>query len=132
MRPACRIQRQGTKGFTLVEVMATVVLIAIVIPVAMRGISMGTRMASHSKRQIEATCLAKAKIAEMVASRGWESGAHSGDFGREWPDYAWSVELTNWSVASVYQLAVRVSWRSSGSLQSQFVTLTTLVYGGAE
>ena len=46
-------------AFTLVEVLATVLLISIVIPVAMKGITLSTRLASHSKRQIQAVYLAK-------------------------------------------------------------------------
>ena len=46
-------------GFTLLEILATFVLIAIILPVTMEGISLSTRMAGQSKRKIEAAVLAE-------------------------------------------------------------------------
>jgi prepilin-type N-terminal cleavage/methylation domain-containing protein len=113
-------------GFTLVEVLATLVLIAIVIPVAMRGISLATRMAGHSKKQVEAVSLAKAKLTEIVASKDWQNGDQSGDFGSDRPDYQWSLETSSWSGSSLRQLDLHVFW-DTGRVEHS-VTLTTLVY----
>ena len=116
------------RAFTLVEVLATIVLIAIVIPVAMQGVTLATRMASHSKRQIQASCLAKSKLSELVASQAWQNTARSGNFGRDWPDYEWKLESTSWRLSSVYELAVRVSWQGPTPVENRSVLLSTLVY----
>ncbi len=120
------------RAFTLVEVLATIVLIAIVIPVAMQGVTLATRMASHSKRQIQASCLAKSKLSELVVSQAWQNTARSGNFGKDWPDYEWTLESSSWMLSSVTELAVRVSWEGPASLERRSVMLSTLVYAGDE
>ena len=118
----------STKAFTLVEVLATVLLISIVIPVAMRGISLSTRMAGHSRRQIQAVYLAKSKLAEMIASQNWKNTSKSGNFGADWLDYEWQLETKEWQIDSVVQLDLRVSWDKVHKLEKRSVLLSTLVY----
>ena len=113
-------------GFTFVELLATVVLIAVIMPVAMRSIGLCTRLAGQSQRQIEAASLAKAKLTELTVSGEWENGDQRGDFGTDWPVYEWSATVANWTEASVRQVDVTVSWRSAG--REQQVTLSTLMY----
>ena len=116
------------RAFTLVEVLATLVLIGIVVPVAMQGVTLATRMASHSKRQIQASCLAKSKLSELVASEAWQNTARSGTFGTDWPDYEWKLESSSWMISSVYELTVRVSWEGPASVEKRSVVLSTLIY----
>lgn len=113
-------------GFTFVELLATVVLIGTIMPVAMRTISLCTRLAGQSRREIEAVSLASTKLAELVASSDWETGGKAGDFGTDWPGYRWNAEVSNWTESTVRQLDVEVLWTSQG--QQRQVTLTTLVY----
>jgi prepilin-type N-terminal cleavage/methylation domain-containing protein len=120
------VRRGRPGGFTFVELLATVVLIGIIMPVAMRTISICTRLAGQSRREIEAVSLASTKLAELVASKDWETGGKSGDFGTDWPGYQWNAEVSNWTESTVRQLDVEVLWTSQG-LQRQ-VTLSTLVY----
>ncbi len=116
--------RQG--GFTFVELLATVVLIGIIMPVAMRTISICTRLAGQSRREVEAVSLASTKLSELVASNDWETGGKGGDFGSDWPGYQWDFEVSNWSESTVRQLDVEVLWTSQG--RQRKVTLSTLVY----
>lgn len=113
-------------GFTLAEVLATFVLVAIIIPVAMKGISLSTRIAAHSKQQIESASLAKTKLTEILASQEWQSVNSSGDFGPDWPEYRWAVEIQDRTEATLYQLDLHVFWDTQELEQS--VTLTSLVY----
>ena len=114
-------------GFTLVELLATFVLIAIIIPVAMRGISLSTRIASHSKKQIEAISLAETKLTEFLITEDWLDGDQSGDFGEDWPEYRWNLVIEDWEEEeTTKQLALSVEWSESGLGRS--ITLTTIVY----
>jgi prepilin-type N-terminal cleavage/methylation domain-containing protein len=115
-----------SKGFTFIELLATVVLIAVIMPVAMQGISLCTRLAGQSRRQIEGATLAKAKLTELVVSRNWESGDKSGDFGKDGPDYRWAAEVADWTDPTVRRLDLTVFWQSRNRQRS--VTLSTLVY----
>ena len=114
-------------GFTFVELLATMVLISIVMPVVMRTIGLCTQMAGQSRRQVEAACLAKTKLTELTAAQDWENGSNRGDFGTDWPGYEWTMAVANWTEdAAVRQLDLTVSWRSVG--RQRKVTLSTLVY----
>jgi prepilin-type N-terminal cleavage/methylation domain-containing protein len=115
-------------GFTLIEVLATVVLIAIIMPVAMKGISLATKVAGQSKQRVEAASLARTKLTEIIATDEWEYGNVSGDFGEDWPEYNWTFETSDWSDASLRQLDMVVSWGPETEYGQQYVTLTTLVY----
>jgi prepilin-type N-terminal cleavage/methylation domain-containing protein len=126
MRRDNMVRRGRPGGFTFVELLATVVLIGIIMPVAMRTISICTRLAGQSRREIEAVSLATTKMAELVASKDWETGGKSGDFGTDWPGYQWNAEVSNWTESTVRQLDVDVLWTSQG--RQRQVTLSTLVY----
>jgi prepilin-type N-terminal cleavage/methylation domain-containing protein len=125
-------QRRRRRGFTLVEALAALLLVAIVLPVVMRGVTVATRAASSARRNTEAASLAQSKLNELVATGQWRSGYLAGQFddtdGDSGYDYTWSAEATRWSEPYVRQLAVSVNWTSGGAQQA--VTLTTLVYEG--
>ena len=116
------------RGLTLIEVLATIVLMGIVLPVAMHGISLCLASASVARQKSEAAALAEAKLNELVATGDWQYGMTSGDFGEAWPEFHWTGGTSAWSDPTVQQLSVRVFWVGRG--QERDVTLTTLVYQG--
>jgi len=123
----------GRRGFTLIEILVTLVLVAIILPVAMSGISLALRVANESRRQTEASALAETKMAEIVAGQQWNSASLSGDFAPDWPEYRWTAQFTDWQSTregpQLRQLDVQVLWKRRG--QDRSVTLTTLVYTGS-
>jgi len=118
--------RARSGGFTFIELLVTVVLIAIIMPVAMKSIGLCTRLAGQSRRQIEAASLARLKLTDLTVTGDWQNGNQRGDFGTDWPGYEWTSAVTNWTDASVRQLDLTVSWQSAG--RQREVTLTTLMY----
>jgi len=112
-------------GFTFVELLATIVLIGIIMPVAMRTIGLCTRLAGQSRQRMEAASLASIKLTELIASGDWESGARRGEF-QDWPDYQWTVDVSNWTESTVRQLDVTVSWQAQG--RQRELIFSTLVY----
>jgi len=125
-QPSCAMRRRG--AFTLVEVLATLMMVAIILPVAMSGISLALKVADESKRQTEAAALAQAKMAEIVAAELWRTASLAGDFSPERPEYRWSSQVSNWQGTRLQQLDVQVMWNYRG--KDRRVTLTTLVYTG--
>ena len=113
-------------GFTFIELLATVVLIAIIMPVAMQCIALCTRLGGQSRKQIEAASLASTKLTELTASQDWETGEKSGEFGPDWPGYRWTADVSNWTDSTLRQLDLTVLWQSQGRQRS--ITLSTLVY----
>ncbi|MEA2710205.1 MAG: putative rane protein [Phycisphaerales bacterium] len=101
------------RGFTLVEVLATLVLLGIILPVAMRGVSMSMAAASSARHTAEATALAEAKLNQLVADGTWASATLSGDFSPDQPEYQWAC-VTATRDYGLTEVAVRVAWTERG------------------
>jgi prepilin-type N-terminal cleavage/methylation domain-containing protein len=125
-------------GFTFIEVLATIMMLAIVMPVAMKAVSLSTDTARNARARTEAAGLAEAKLAELIATGEWQSGVLSGDFGTDWPQYRWNAEVGTWTPPAyndngsdpgntVSEIDLQVFWRTSGGVDRS-VTLSTLVY----
>jgi len=111
-----------------VEILATLTLVAIVLPSVMQGISLSLATAERARRQVQAASLAHGKLSELVATGQLQHAFLSGDFGTDWPDYRWEARLGDWDNPALRQLDVTVSWRQPGG--DRGVTMTTLVYPG--
>ena len=124
-----RVRPRG--GFTFVELLVTLLFITLIVPTAMRGVGLCTRVAGDSQRRIEAAALAKTQLTELIVTGDWQNGARSGNFGSDWPGYKWTADVSNWTDmantnTSLRQLSVSVTWQSAGA-EKKF-TLTTLIY----
>ena len=111
------------RGFTLIEVLATMVLMAIVLPVTMQALSVSLGAASSARHTTEASGLAQAKLHELI-STGQLNATSNGDFGTDHPGYRWEIG----SVTRDYNLTeitIRVLWQERG--QEKQLTLSTLV-----
>jgi prepilin-type N-terminal cleavage/methylation domain-containing protein len=124
-----RRRARRRRGVTLVEVLATIVMMGIVLPAAMEGVSVAMQASDTARQRTEASALAEAKLAELVATGDWQFGALSGDFGDAWPEYRWGAMAQDWATDSTLkEISVRVVWTRRG--QERQVALTTLVYQG--
>ena len=110
------------------EVLAALTFAAIVLPVAMRGISLASISASESKKCAEATLLAQNLIAGIIAEGAMDFGSLSGDFLPENSFYEWTAELTEWQDGYLKELVVNVSWEQNEEERS--ISLATVVYTG--
>jgi type II secretory pathway pseudopilin PulG len=111
-----------------VEVLAALVLIGVVLPIAMRGITLSMAAAAHARHLSEAGALAESKLKEMQLSGDTSTFAGTGDFGVDWPEYRWeasSVTRDN----GCYEVTIRISWKER---QAELSTdLSTLIYPSA-
>jgi len=134
----CNIFKKGAakgdsreRGFTLVEVLATFVLIALILPVVMEGLSLSMKLGTKSKRQVEAGALAETKLAEVLLSGDYNNGDLSGEFDDE-SEYKWSLEVEDWEKEdSMQQLTMTVDWTDALGTDHS-VELSTLVYTESE
>ena len=119
--------KRHAAAFTLIEVLATLLLVGIVLPVVMNGLSLCLNTADVARGQTEATSLAQTRLAELLVTGDWQRSSLSGDFGTDWPGYRWAAEAKDWET-TLRQVDMTVSWTSRG--KDRAVTLTTLVYTG--
>ena len=122
----------GKKGFTLVEILATFVLMAIILPVAMQGISAASKLASQARHRVTAGVLAEQMLSELVLTDDYEDGDQDGEVLSGNTYYAWELEVSDWEEeSSMQQLDLSVTWEDTGGRES-IVLLSTLVYTGGE
>jgi type II secretory pathway pseudopilin PulG len=119
-------------GFTLVEILATFVLMAIILPVAMQGISMAAKLASQARHRVEAATLGQQTLNELVLSGDYEDGDQEGEVSGDNTAYLWRLDVLDWEEEdSMQQLDLTVSWEDAGTGENT-VMLSTLVYTGGE
>ncbi len=118
------------RGFTLVEVLAALLLIAIVLPVVMKGISIAVLASSTAQHRTEASGLAESKLTELVTTGAWQNGNLSGDFAPDWPNYHWQATVASYegdtSGQNLQEIDLQVLWTTRS--QQQSVEVSTLVF----
>ncbi len=131
--PLAAYQQRGParrSAFTLVEVMATMMLMAIVLPSVNQGIATATLAATTARRHTEAAGLAQSKLTELITNGTWQGGTLSGDCGPDWPDYRWQATLSTWAndpqAVGMQQLDVQILWTARSRPES--ITVSGLVY----
>jgi general secretion pathway protein I len=83
------------RGFTLLEVMIAMAILAITLVVLYQSQSQSISMASDSRFLTTASLLAQSRMAEIDAVVDPRTIASAnGDFGEEYPNYTWRLEVT--------------------------------------
>jgi general secretion pathway protein I len=80
-------------GFTLLEVMIAMAILAITLVTVYQSQSQSISMAGDSRFLTTASLLAQARMVEIDAADPREVVSGSGDFGEAFPDYTWQVEV---------------------------------------
>ena len=84
--------RKGlTSGFTLLEVMIALAVLAIVLVSVYRMHSQTLTMNTAARFHTQAPLLAQKKMAEVTTSSSGIFASDSGDFGEDFPGYSWQV-----------------------------------------
>ena len=113
-------------GFTLAEVLAAMLFMAIVIPVAMQGLLIASRAGSVSERKALGARLAESKLNEMIVTGQWQSTARKGTIQEGLQSYAWRLQSEPWSEDGAMRLVtVHVTVPVQG--QDYDVQVSTLV-----
>jgi type II secretion system protein I len=89
--------KKARYGFTLAEVLAALLFMAIVIPVAMQGLRIASRAGSVSERKATGVRLAENKLNELVVTGQWQSSAQKGTIQEGLQEYEWRVQAEPWS-----------------------------------
>jgi type II secretory pathway pseudopilin PulG len=110
------------RGFTLAEVLAALLFMAIVIPVAMHGMSVASRAGILGQRKAAAARVAERLLDEMLVTGQISAGATSGTTTDGETTYPWSMTSQSWSEDSLTEITVTVSFTVQGNNYDVSVT----------
>lgn len=121
-------RRNRRAGFTLIEVLATVLLLSIVVPVAMQAVSLATATTGAARQRSEAAGLAEYQLGYAMTTGEWQTGPFQGDFTEfGHPEYQWEIICNNWTQSNMVEMTVTVYWRSDRR-GDESVSVSSLVY----
>jgi general secretion pathway protein I len=84
-------------GFTLLEVMVAVAVIAIAFVTLIGAQSQSVAIATDSRFDTRASLLAQGKMAELSLLDYTALSDSTGDFGKDFPNFSWKAEVTELS-----------------------------------
>ena len=84
---------QPQRGFTLLEIMVALSIIAIVLVSVYKMHAQTVSMNNEVRFYATAPMLAQIKMAEIESESLEDMGDDSGDFGDEFPDYRWNIVI---------------------------------------
>lgn len=112
-------------GFTLIEVLITMMLMALILPAAMKGASIAMAAASSARHRTEAATLATAKLNELLTLNEWNASQQGNFASQQHPEYNWSTQSASRDYG-IYDVALTVTWKEAG-VERKYV-LSTLMY----
>jgi len=92
-------------GFTLLEVLIAMAIMAIVLVSVYRMHSQTLTMAAATRFYTQAPLLAQSKMAQLEASPSELVSGDSGDFGEKFPGYGWNVSTEDVSSETLGEVA---------------------------
>lgn len=81
------------RGFTFLEVMVAVAVLAVAFVTLIGSQSQSVSVAGESRFKVMAALLAQQKLTEMESMDFEELNGGDGDFGEEYPGYSWQAEV---------------------------------------
>lgn len=118
--------RRSQAGFTFAEVLAALLFMAIVIPVAIEGLRIASRAGIVAERKSVAAQLADSMLNDLIVTGKWrESGQQRGTFGDQWPGFRWMMKNELWNQDALRLVSVEVTYPVQN--QEYNVRLSTLM-----
>jgi len=129
VRMAARARRRSEAGFTLAEVLAALLFMAIVIPVALEGMHVASRIGTVSERKGEAARVAQRMLAETLLTTNWNQAVQGGTVTEGQRQFDWTIHSDPWNQDPnqnvMRQLTVEVKFTAQN--QQYSVRMSTLV-----
>src|SRR5438105_4511775 len=122
-------QNGSASAFTLAEVLAALVFMAILIPVALEGLSIASRAGEVAARKSEAALVAERILNENIVTTNWNRTMQTGALRQGARDFRWTLRNDPWTQDPnqnvIRQVSVEVLFAAQGRDYS--VHLSTLV-----
>ncbi|HEY5344713.1 MAG TPA: hypothetical protein VIK62_00030 [Verrucomicrobiae bacterium] len=119
----CATQR-GCRAFTLAEVLAALLFLAIVIPTAVEALHVASLAGEVAARKSVAARVADRILSESLVTTNWTSGNQSGTITEGILDFKWKLTSSTWPVDPMQLLTAEVTFSAQG--KDYTVSLSTL------
>lgn len=125
--PGANANSRTQAAFTLAEVLAALVFMAIVIPVAIEGLHIAGRVGQSAERRAVAARIGQQVLGEIVATSTSGQASQNGTVREGVIDYRWQARNQPWTrnTVTMQQITVEITYPVQG--QDCEVRLTTLV-----
>ncbi len=103
------MKQAGGKGFTLMEVMVAMAILAIALVSIFQLQSQSISMATDSRFLTTAALLAQSKMVEVETQSTLSNKTESGDFGPDYPQYTWQLLIDDTQLLQFKKIEVTVT-----------------------
>ena len=103
----CRVP--AARGFTLLEVMVAMAILAVSLLAVFRSQSQSISMAQQSRTTTMMALLAQSRMTDLEAQEVLSTGTQTGDFGSDYIDYTWRTVVAPSDVQSLGRVEVIVT-----------------------
>lgn len=100
-------KEKNTKGFTLIEMMIALTILALVVAAVAHALSQSLALAHRIKKETTLSLLAQSKMAELEAA-GSNAVSGRGNFSGNFSQYSWQVTVRDSSIPSLKKVEVTV------------------------
>ncbi len=97
-------------GFTLLEVMVALLIIATSFVVLLHSRNQSVIAADYARRMTIATLLASEKMGELEQGGIHETGEDAGNFDEDYPEFSWRIAVSDTAYEHIREVKVSVSW----------------------
>ncbi|MGZ8940126.1 MAG: type II secretion system protein [Limisphaerales bacterium] len=116
---------QRRRGFTLVEVLAALLFMAILLPVTIQAVRVASRAGQVGERKAAATRVAERVLNELLVTGGLQQNSGSGRIDERDRGYDWTMRSESWTEDRMNLVTVTVTYEVQG--QQYDVNLATLI-----
>ena len=105
-------------GFTLLEVMIALLIIATSFVVLLHTRNQSVITADYAKRATVATLLASERMSDIELEDFPDTGEDSSNFGDDYPEYRWKTSVSDTTYENIREVKVEVLWDEGRSERS--------------
>ena len=116
--------KAGASAFTLAEVLAALVFMAIVIPVAIQGLRVASLAGEVGQRKSQAARIAERVLNESMITTNWNQSYQRGTVSEAGRRFEWTLRNDSWGADALRQISVEVQFQAQARNYS--VRLTTV------
>ena len=120
-----RLARRLARAFTLMEVLAAMLFMAVVIPVALHGVRIASRAGEVGQRKAVAARVCERVINELLVTGQYMQSSQNGIIEEGAKEYNWVMNVDQWEYGTLRLMTVQVTYLVQN--QEYEVHLSTLV-----